>query len=169
MRSGVEAVWGEGSEVDGGAFVFEEVGHDAGRGWGEKDAVAEVAGGDEFSRRESAEERKAVRGEGAEAGPGFELGSGGCGGQHGQEFGGPGAEVGEVGGVGGGVEAGVFDGRADEGSSGLRAEGAGDDVDVLGAVDFGERRGKLDAEHLSLAGRDGVLAAKPCSVAVDEL
>jgi hypothetical protein len=75
--------------------------------------------------------------------------------------------------VGGGVEAGVFDGCADKGGAGLRALGAWGDVDVLVAVDFAEvcEGGReLDAEHLAFAGGYGDgCAGRPGSHGEDEV
>ena len=79
-----------------------------------------------------AEEGEAVRSCGTEAGPGFELWRVG---DLGEEAGGDVAEMRDVGGVDGLVEAGVFDGGSDDGAGGVGAGGAGDDIDARRADD----------------------------------
>jgi len=79
-----------------------------------------VASGDEVAdalRQEAfngTEQREAVGCVGAQAGPGFELRSVFFRGERGENHCGEGAQVGEVAGMGGGVEAGVFDRRANQ-------------------------------------------------------
>jgi hypothetical protein len=145
------AVWIERCEVDGWGCAGEKLGHNVRGCGGEKDAVAVVARGDEVVglSGESAEERKTVGGCGAEAGPGFELRGFG---KWREKCRGEGTQTGEVGGVEGLVEAGVFYCCADDGSAGVRAGGARDYIDVGCADDEGERkRGwQGDREHLAL-------------------
>jgi hypothetical protein len=122
-----EALWREGSERDGGRLVFDEVGDDLRRCGGEEDAVAEVAGGDEAGAvgDSCADEGEVVECAGAEAGPGLEYARTG---ELREQSGRAGVEGFDVRGVDGGVEAGVFDGGADNGATGVRAEGS---VDVF--------------------------------------
>ena len=72
--------------------------HDVGGGGGEEDAVAVVSGGEEvvWLGGQRAEERQAIWSCGTEAGPGFELRGFG---EWGEQCGGEGAEVADVGGV----------------------------------------------------------------------
>ena len=86
------------------------------------------------------------------------------------------AEVGDVGGVDGLVEADVFDGGSDDGAGGVGTGGAGDDVDVGSADDDVEleRGWERDDEHLAFLGSDAEVgqrrgAGGPGSGAVDEL
>lgn len=74
-----------------------------------------------------------------------------------EELGGKGAQMRKVGQTRGGVEAGVFDRRPDEGVAGAGTQGAGDDVDLRCADDLAQldRWGKDDGEHLALARNDG--------------
>ena len=55
------------------------------------------------------------------------------------------------------VETGIFDGGPDQSGAGLRTVETGDDVDMLGAVNLTEMEAgrNADAQHLSLARRDG--------------
>ena len=43
-----EAVWGKGLDGDLGSAALEEIGENNGGSWGEQDAVAVVAGGDQL-------------------------------------------------------------------------------------------------------------------------
>src|SRR5271156_841047 len=92
---------------------------------------------------ELAEEGKAVVGCGTETGPGFELR--GCG-EWREEFGGEGAEAGNVGGVDGFVEADVFYGGSDDGAADVGAGGAGDYIDVGCADDKVEGKVRRDGD-----------------------
>ena len=75
---------------------------------------------------------------GAQAGPGFELRSVFFRGERGENHCGEGAQVGEVTGMGGGVEAGVFVRRTNQGRACIRPKGARDDVNGIAAMDFAE-------------------------------
>lgn len=153
LCEGLETVRGKGSEVHGRRSAFEQISEDCGGGGGEQDSIAKMAGGKEMrtARMMGADEREMIHRSGPKACPGFELRCGSLVSECGQKLRGVGTELREIGEGGGGVEAGVFDGCADERGTGLRAPGAGDDVDVFAAVDFGKWKfgGELDAEHLS--------------------
>lgn len=75
----------------------------------------------------------------------------------------------------GGIKAGVFDGRANEGGAGLWAKGARDDVDFVTAMNFAEPvecGRQLHAQHLAFAGANGrrmiEILRLPCSGGVDD-
>jgi hypothetical protein len=72
-------------------------------------------------------------------------------GKRGKEGGGEGAQMGDVGGVEGLVEAGVFYGRSDDGSTGVGAGGARDYIDAGSADDDVKGKGgwQGDREQLS--------------------
>jgi hypothetical protein len=165
------SIRGEWGELDGRIFVEEKLCHDTSGRRCEQDAVAIVAGGEVGAGMAGvrAEERKKIRDGGTEAGPGVEDGS--CG-ELRQEASSGCVELSDVLGLDGLVESAVFDGRADDGSSGRVALGARHDVDFGSAEDEveGKSRWKLYGEHLAFAGSDGEGAEIGCpgSGAVDE-
>ena len=124
----------KGGEVERWSLLGDKLGEEKGGGGGEQDAVAEVAVGEQVAGLGAggAEERQAVGGGGAEAGPGLEeLGAG----KDGEETRGAGVEGEDVESVDGCVEAGVFDGGAEDEAAGVGAVGAGDDVDGILTAD----------------------------------
>ncbi len=119
-----------------------------------------------MTRGELTEDGQIVRRAGAKTGPAVDDRRGG---ERRKKLGCLGAEGCDSGGVGRGVEAGVFDGGSDEEAAGIGAGGARDDVNFGRAEDEVEGEGgrRLDVEHLALAGDDG--GDRPCAGAVYKL
>lgn len=162
---------GEREQRHSGSFAFQGFRHDVGGAGCEQDPVAEVARGDPLPRRagKGSEERKKIGRGGAQTGPGFALRSGSGIGQGGKHVGSLPAECGQVGGVRGEIEPGVFHGGADQGGAGLWPGGAWNDVHGLAAVNFAKAQGgrEQDAKHLALSWRERCVG-RPCARGVDQ-